>query len=317
MSKEAAKEKRREEKFRRNLRTKYLELITDTNSSKALLCQPGTNDLLDRIEEGNRLFSDVVHAREGALDAQWFTQTSKYGLEQVNRIHVGQEFSAKAFLKNIVTKYKVENRQEDEANEDDDGVDINWTALGRDVFQYFNRTPTVTFMNGPLQKLEVKKIERKPRAKEDNDQEATVTEPDKIVKQDNKRDYTSTEVAEIHKHLRKKQDQSQNKPVQLLDVVVDPNSFTHTIENMFHYAFLIKEGRAGISVDSDPSNLQASIKEPPQSSSSEQKKKQAVLKLNLNMWKQLRERVNPDATLSRKRPAPEDSTNSQAKRRKL
>jgi hypothetical protein len=33
--------------------------------------------------------------------------------------------------------------------------------------------------------------------------------------------------------------------------LVDPNSFSHTVENMFHFSFLIKDGRLGVTLGQD------------------------------------------------------------------
>lgn len=33
--------------------------------------------------------------------------------------------------------------------------------------------------------------------------------------------------------------------------LVDPESFAHSVENMFHFSFLIKDGRAGVIMGKD------------------------------------------------------------------
>ena len=322
---------KRDQSFRRGLRKQIHELIEDTTSSKAALIQPGSSQLLETIERGNELLGNVVHAREGALDAAWFTSASKYGLEQANRIHIAQEFNPKVFLNCIIKKYGISSG-ENEEEESGSSSDIDWTALGKDVFQYFTRTPTVTFMNGPLQKVEVKKIERKPRQRDEEDKNAKTVRPGEIEKQENKRDYTSAQVREVHNYLKEKLKNSESdQPVSLVDIVVDPNSFTKTAENMFHYAFLVKEGLAGIDASEDsPAVLEAKMTKPPAPNAADTlQKKQAVLKLNLDMWKKLRQNSNYDyhdgssttqssstTSSSRKRKADENGESSQAKRRK-
>lgn len=37
-----------------------------------------------------------------------------------------------------------------------------------------------------------------------------------------------------------------------LGFIVNPDSFSQTVENLFYFAFLIKEGKAAIEMDEDP-----------------------------------------------------------------
>lgn len=158
---------------RRQLRQNYQQLIQKTISSKSELCKPGTKALQNTFQQGNKLFEEVTHAREGSLDAQWFNQASAYTLEQSNKIHVGKVWDPEEFVTKLKAKYWKSNLQEEDSR-----GDMDWQALGNDVLKYFKRTPTVTFMYGPL-KIEQKVIERKKRKKKVND--AEVVNPEQVI----------------------------------------------------------------------------------------------------------------------------------------
>lgn len=40
-----------------------------------------------------------------------------------------------------------------------------------------------------------------------------------------------------------------NEPIPVLSLVTNPFSYTETVENLFHLAFLVKEGKVALEVD--------------------------------------------------------------------
>jgi hypothetical protein len=104
-------------------------------------------------------------------------------------------------------------------------------------------------------------------------------------------------VSRVSGRLKKKSTENANAGAPFLDVVIDKNSFTHSIENIFYYAFLIKDGRA--SLQEKKGEMVANAANPGQTT----EKKQCVLKLNLDIWKELAKRTNDGAALSSQKPA--------------
>jgi hypothetical protein len=84
-----------------------------------------------------------------------------------------------------------------------------------------------------------------------------------------------------------------------LELVVDPTSFTKTIENMFYFAFLVKEGKVELQEEKigsqNDKRITARIAEAPRQESVPTK--QSVLKLNYEMYKQLCERLKREQML--------------------
>lgn len=66
----------------------------------------------------------------------------------------------------------------------------------------------------------------------------TQTEAD-LDKETNRRVHT------IQRHLQN------SKDMNFWEFVINPDSFSQTVENVFHYAFLIRDGTAGVNVAKD------------------------------------------------------------------
>ena len=58
------------------------------------------------------------------------------------------------------------------------------------------------------------------------------------------KDQTVIEVEEMNRKLKKMYHKNGRKPVPYLTVVVDPDDFSKTVENVFHFSFLFKDGWA-------------------------------------------------------------------------
>jgi len=62
---------------------------------------------------------------------------------------------------------------------------------------------------------------------------------------------------DLHKELAKKLKESE-RAIPVFETVVDPKSFTQTVENIFAMSFLVKDGYARLTVDEDEPMMQAS-----------------------------------------------------------
>ena len=91
---------------------------------------------------------------------------------------------------------------------------------------------------------------------------------------------------------RKKHFVKANSQVDAVSCLFNPNSFTQTVENMFHFSFLVKQGEAGIKkrsveeakeygVDPGPVML------PTGSDATMKPPKQAIVSLNMKDWRDM------------------------------
>lgn len=251
---------------RRKIRSEYMELIVETEDSKKECIKPGNDQISSLLTKGNNLFTKITHSREGALDSQWFRLVGTYSIEQVSQTHIGKTFDPDDLMKKLEKKYKKKDEE------------FDLKQLGDDVGKYFLRTPSVSFMNGPI-KIEPKQrkqIEKKKKTKINQDK---VEKAQELKNNDEgKEEETTKRVTNLFKKLKDKK----NENPTFRDTIIDENSFTKTIENIFHLGFLVKEGRIGL--EKKEGDLSCVLQSPEEDVVT----KQSILKLDLEKWKTLK-----------------------------
>ena len=160
---------------------------------------------------------------------------------------------------------------------------FDWKSLGMEAAKSFNAVPArITFLNGPLvdenemvkqrakrvrhseTKSDAKVVEERPEEIEGQAVrganrlsvvEENINLVKRALKEKVKRTYDSNKrnigkdyggIESIPKRI--KMALKQNKDVCAIELLFDPKSFTQTVENIYNYSFLIKEGEASLKV---------------------------------------------------------------------
>ena len=97
-----------------------------------------------------------------------------------------------------------------------------------------------------VEPLKKRKKNQTPRSKS---QKAKATKPKEIVNLEDEEESTTKDVARVLNALKKECEKRGR--MHYFKFLVDPDSFAHTVENMFHFAFLVKDGRAGVTLGRD------------------------------------------------------------------
>lgn len=245
-------------------------MIENANLTKQELLEPNEDSikkLCEVFDKGNQLFRDVKMPREAALDSEFLSLTSSLGMEQAQRIKTGfQQFNIDEFIDTV-------NKEIEE-----DG----WNKLFNISQHYILSTPTVTFMKGVIgTEIEKKKTRR---TNQEKDPEEKLVRPEEVSDTQADIDSEATKRVEtIYNYLAKK-----SSGVSFWDFVFDPSSYGRTVENIFHFSFLIRDGNA--SLNNINSNLLAKVENPPSEEQMDSlSKNQSILKFDYNMWLKLKE----------------------------
>ena len=97
-----------------------------------------------------------------------------------------------------------------------------------------------------LEPLKKRKKSQTPRSKS---KQAKATKPKEVVNLEEEEESTTKDVGLLLKAL--KRECEKRGRVHYFKFLVNPDSFAHTVENMFHFSFLVKDGRAGITLGRD------------------------------------------------------------------
>ncbi|KAI8098328.1 Nse4 C-terminal-domain-containing protein [Gilbertella persicaria] len=228
------------EEERRDLRIKYRKLTASVLESRRDLIAQDKGDKLYRfISKSNVLFENVKNTQEAVLDSKLMSITAEINSQKTKSLDIGQENEVN--LDELVAKMITESTNGTKHNE---GVCLDWEHLGKIASSFGRKAHTMEFLLGPLD-VEHKQIKR-ARANNFVRNKADLVTPTQlkqgdIQKQENE---TSQNVNTIYKIL------SEVQPVNYFKFVVNPTSFSQTVENIFYVSFLARKGVVGID-DSD------------------------------------------------------------------
>lgn len=310
---------------RRALRKKYFNLSRETYVMRTELKDPNSaGDIQKILGKGEKLFSEIAHAREGCIDSGWFQKVTGYCLKQLEGLHLGKNYDVDELIEKVRVKYKGESQNDVEENilREEDSVDIDWEALGNDVGHFFNTVPQMQWMKGPLNiqiKQRKKAVRRKrvegegetPEVLEDDDREELSTK------------YVKNLMEEMQKRIKSQKKRGEGRKLDLLELLVDTNpesGFTKTIENFFYYSFLIKENGVSMELDNYSSKKRDYKLVGTTLSKKERQKdlnsKQSILKLDLKRYKKLVEIVKKRRKDKKERPNNDQTKRKNRKRKR-
>jgi hypothetical protein len=105
---------------------------------------------------------------------------------------------------------------------------------------------------GPLDtKQEEKKQRKKPAPRE---KVAAAISPEEVKERNNSIPESSKRAEQMYNILKKQKDGSD-----YFKFILDPTSYSRTVENVFHSAFLIKDGLAAMTVGGDHPSFSSSL----------------------------------------------------------
>ncbi|KAF9191964.1 nuclear protein [Haplosporangium sp. Z 11] len=258
-----------------------------------------TNDgLLTTVNQANQLYKNVFGTHEATLDAKLLVMSADLGMQKAKQLRMGQGgFDETEYISRLITKMGGHDV-------DNDQLDMDWSKIGRLAMKFTRRVPTMDFMLGPMS-VEHKSRVFTQRARIVRDPKA-MRKPQELKEEDITRqeNETTKNVMQVFHIL-----EQCSEKVNLFELVVNPESFGQTVENIFYLSFLVRDGKVSISEEDvdDPNrgqdddsddeprepregaNIQPMVEltEPPTAEDYQSGllKKQMVMELDMETWR--------------------------------
>eukprot|EP00924_Labyrinthula_sp_SR-Ha-C_P003959 snap_masked-scaffold_3-processed-gene-9.22-mRNA-1 protein AED:1.00 eAED:1.00 QI:0/0/0/0/1/1/2/0/299 len=217
---------------RARFRQKQSELASKIRDYETKLQNPqdGPQFGAELVEEANNLCRDTQETREAAVDAEIFgtiVSVSKKAIANVTGPEV------------VITHQELLNAVRDKFSLTRDGL----SELGKNAYVFsksINKTSNpLSFMLGPIFQEKVMRKAAKPRTRQETFAEETVKEVVNNSKEKTDSFHEKMQKVLLHK-LR------EHSGMNLVKFLFNPKSFTQTVENIFEFSFLVKDGWAGV-----------------------------------------------------------------------
>ncbi|KAI5777667.1 Nse4 C-terminal-domain-containing protein [Geopyxis carbonaria] len=247
---------------RREVRKDYRALQRKLDDSKSEYLQPENDGLLQTFLKAEKMFKNVKQTSDATLDSRLLVGASDLFFRKVSNMVVGShgtgidvdEFVGKSlsFMRNANNQGREHAPDESDDEADDDALD--WAYLGRMAgFRSMKRPAPSDFLLGPMavqKKSRVQKARKEGLGRRKGEKAVQPVEMSKEAgTQDTQKNLIQI-VRELHDVLYNFFTENEiENGFNLYKIVINPESFSQTIENIFYVAFLVKEGRVAIYED--------------------------------------------------------------------
>ncbi|KAK7390706.1 hypothetical protein VNO78_18729 [Psophocarpus tetragonolobus] len=214
---------------RRVIRSEFLKLKNLINEKRDDLVNTESDKFHSILDEFEKLHEQVEKPREQVADAEALLDLTRTLAGSVRSL-ANEGVTPSQFVSSLLLRYAHPSNS------------IHWHKLGLALSPIFLSVPGSCTMLGPMdnelkqRKLSVRKI-RHPRP-------TTTTRPQQLhhAVTEEKTD-TDKNMATMFHILRR------TKRARLENLIFNKNSFSQTVENLFALSFLVKDGRAEITLD--------------------------------------------------------------------
>ncbi|KAL7098035.1 hypothetical protein ACP275_10G180300 [Erythranthe tilingii] len=225
---------------RRILRSKYLKFKNRIKDERDDISKVDSDKFKSILEEVDGLHRQVQKPREQVADAEALFDITNTLVTSV-KAYNSEGVTPSDFVSCLLKDFGQEGGQS--SSQDEVRSLIRWKDLGEVVSHVFRSTPSCCTMIGPMN-TELK--QRKMAVHRKRAKPAENARPEEIDETGNKeKTDTDKNMATMFNILRRDKDIKVN----LENLILNRKSFAQTVENLFALSFLIKDGRAEISVD--------------------------------------------------------------------
>ncbi|GAA5942832.1 Smc5-Smc6 complex subunit NSE4 [Sporobolomyces koalae] len=301
------KQEARAGRKKKRLRQEFRAVQEHAESMRADLGNTTMEALGQALDRSNACFAQVSGPAEAVLDSKNLITISEAGAIKARQLKIDADaFDTDEFLvrlahfmgQSIGAAARAARRNRRAAQDSDDEGESSgekpwaWGKVGKVLSGESKRPAILEHMYGPLS-LEIKeKKARQQRQKQTiNPEQRQIVEEiksDEVAKNENE---TGKVTARIARHLVSI---AGEVGVPYLKFIVNPHSFSQTVENMFYFSFLVREQKVALELDDDenskyfgdiiaygvaPASAAATLK------SGALQKHQVVLELTQEVWR--------------------------------
>lgn len=225
---------------RRLLRSRYLAVKSLICDERDDISKADSKKFASIINEVESLHHLVQKPREQVADAEALLDITSTLVTSV-KAQKNEGITPSDFVTCILRDFGQQVGASSSTGTEDGGNSVAWKEIGLAVSHVFGRAPGCCTMLGPMntEPKQRKAVVRKKREKPaESARPEELDDPEAEEKTD-----TDKNMAVMFDILRK------NKKVRLENLVLNKKSFAQTVENIFALSFLVKDGRAEISVN--------------------------------------------------------------------
>jgi len=233
-------------------------------------------------EANDRFGKSMQESRGAALDAKLLNKVSVLGAEQAGNLAKKGE----TFVRTLQNKF---GQTHGGGSSSADSIKLDWLKLCRQLHEYgvYAHVPAVTFLLGEFE-APVAKVRQQRKAKDRTSSEPMQTADTVSVSQLREVQEEKAQNARI-KQVYDTIERNGGR-VNIFHLLLNPRSFSQTVENFFDLGFLVKDGRVSIEAGADCAFV--SIAKPPETAEFDRGlvKQQNILKLDHATYTKLAER---------------------------
>lgn len=296
---------RRHVEERREVRKDYRRLLVDTEERKQEFVRGSASEIIERLNEANHLYNKVEHSTEAILDSKLLAVTSELGAQHMRSARSdNSSIDMSEVIGNI--RHFMGASRVPSMNDQAEDEDLDWKSVAVVATKYARTAPSIKFILGPLS-IEIKQKKQSARSALQipavSESQENYRQPEQLQLDDIQQDENETlrNIQEVHRILHT------TGPTLYWKFVINPNSFSQSVENIFYCAFLAKEGRVIIGDSADcnvryPDVVIEACEQLPEEQRSRMPKYQYMVSFDMKCWRDLIEKYDIQSSAIPSRP---------------